>query len=257
MRRGGFTLVELLLALSLSATLGVGIAVAFEQGRRAESQATAEADARQVGRLALEWIARDLQSVIESASAFNPGLLGSDSELDGRPVDAVYGSASSNLPAWRELTDTPEAAQLNPMAALFGGASAATAPDSDLLQFEYYVGVDPEQGPPGLIRRTRPIPTIETAAENQGYVTLSLAREVLGLDLKYFDGADWLDEWDSATSATYPRAIQVTVTVRVGRVPDDATAIPVSRAFTRTIVLTAEPFVASDPDAQPATGGVR
>ena len=258
--RRGFTLVELLLALSLSATLGIGIVTAFEQGRRAEAQATAEADARQVGRLALEWIARDVQSLVKTASAFNPGLQGSDYEHEARPVDIVLCTTTSNLPAWRELTDTPEAAQLNPFAAAsaaFGMAPAITAPDSDVLQLEYYVGVDLDQDPPGLIRRTRPIPTVETTAEDGGYTKLSLAREVLGLDCKYWDGAEWLDTWDSAQSATYPRAIQVTVTVRVGRLPEDLTEPIPTRAFTRTIVLVAEPFVASDPDAQPASGGVR
>lgn len=252
-----FTLVELLLALSLAATLGVGISMTFAQGRRAESAATAEADARQVGRLALEWIARDLQSVLENPSAFNPGLQGSDYEQDGQPVDILLCTTSSNLPAWRELADTPEAAQLNPFAAAFGAAPAATPADSDVLQLEYYIGVDLERDPPGLVRRTRPIPTIETADEAQGYTTVALAREVVGLDLKYYDGAEWLDTWDSAQSNGYPRAIQVTVTVRVGRPPEDPTEPPATRAFTRTLALVAEPFVAANPDTQPASGGVR
>ena len=116
----GFTLLELILALTLAATLGGGIFAAFQQGHIAEARSTRQADARQIGRIALEWIARDLESCVKTASAFNPGLNGLDAELDEQPSDTLFFTTTSNLPRWRNLDDTAEAAQRNPFAGVFG-----------------------------------------------------------------------------------------------------------------------------------------
>jgi len=41
-----------------------------------------------------------------------------------------------------------------------------------------------------------------------------LANEVVGLGFEYFDGTDFLTEWDSSTSGTLPRAIRVWLSVQ-------------------------------------------
>jgi len=253
--RRGFTMLELLLALTMAATLGTGIVVALDQGRRAQSQATNEADARQVGRVALEWIARDLLAISKTTGAFNPGVTGIDAELGGWDLDTLFCTTTAHLPGWRELDETPESAQLDPMAAFFGATVTAPKLDADVIQVEYYVNTDPG-APPGLLRRYRVLPSIETTAEDEGWITMPLAREALAIDFRFYDGSEWQTDWDTSASSTYPTAIQVVLTVRVGPEGEDG-AITQQRTFTRTVALRAEPFVEPDPDSQPAEGGVR
>lgn len=41
-----------------------------------------------------------------------------------------------------------------------------------------------------------------------------LAEEVVGLQFQYFDGTEWLEEWDSSTTGTLPRAVKIMLTLQ-------------------------------------------
>jgi hypothetical protein len=61
---------------------------------------------------------------------------------------------------------------------------------------------------------------VNTYAEGGGgsasiYTSAQLvANEVVGLGFEYFDGTEWLTEWDSSSSGTMPRAIRVWLSVQ-------------------------------------------
>ena len=248
----GFTLLELLLSISLAAMMGAGISAALVHGQRAERAGEARAEALQNGRLALEWLVRDLQAASVVTGAFNPGLTGSDAELEGQPADSCAFTATSHLPPWREPAPDPMARLLNPLAMLPPGPVAQPPPESDVVQVEYAVGSDPTVEAPGLLRRVRTLPTIQTTAADGGYETQALAPDVVGLDLRWYDGSEWQTSWDSAVSGAFPVAAQVSVVVRTG--PPDSAAEP--RTFVRTVVLVQKPFKTTT-TAAPVEGGVR
>lgn len=255
----GFTLLELLLALSLAAAVGAAISAALTHGQRAERAGEARAEALQNGRLALEWLVRDLQAGSVVTGAFNPGLTGSDAELAGQAADSCAFTTTSHLPPWREPAPDPMAQLLNPLAFLTPAPTTEPPPESDAVQVEYAVGSDPTVEAPGLLRRVRTLPTIQTTAADAGYETQSLAPDVVGLDLRWYDGSEWQTSWDSATSGAFPVAAQVSVMVRTGRPDPEAEAAgiaPATRTFVRTVVLAQKPFKTTT-TAAPVEGGVR
>ena len=48
-----------------------------------------------------------------------------------------------------------------------------------------------------------------------------IAPEVAGIQFRYFDGSDWLDEWDSAEQMGFPSAIEVIVSIDSQRATSD------------------------------------
>lgn len=60
--------------------------------------------------------------------------------------------------------------------------------------------------------------TVYSDGDSSGALAYSraqlLANEVVGLGFEYFDGTEWLTEWDSATSSSLPRAIRVWLSVQ-------------------------------------------
>lgn len=73
-------------------------------------------------------------------------------------------------------------------------------------------------GPRGLVRRDQSRILTEWAAENGGLDTLRrssqlLAEEVTHLEFRYFDGTEWLDEWDTEKEGGLPVAVQIEIWV--------------------------------------------
>ena len=54
----------------------------------------------------------------------------------------------------------------------------------------------------------------EGGALTPDYGLESLAPEVVQIEFHYFDGSDWLDEWDSSTQGQLPKAVEILLTVR-------------------------------------------
>ena len=51
--------------------------------------------------------------------------------------------------------------------------------------------------------------------------TKLLANEVIGIQFRYFDGEDWVDEWDSDQDGGFPAAVEITILVDNERVISD------------------------------------
>jgi hypothetical protein len=60
--------------------------------------------------------------------------------------------------------------------------------------------------------------TIYSDGDSSGALAYSraqlLANEVVGLGFEYYDGLEWLTEWDSTSSSSLPRAIRVWLSVK-------------------------------------------
>jgi hypothetical protein len=76
-----------------------------------------------------------------------------------------------------------------------------------------------DEGPVGLARMAGDLYGLSTAVENsedspQLAAAKLLAREVSGVQFRYFDGIAWQEEWDSTALNSLPKAIEIVLTVR-------------------------------------------
>jgi hypothetical protein len=78
--------------------------------------------------------------------------------------------------------------------------------------------LSPNDTPRGLVRRDQSRILTQWAAENGGLDTLRrgtvlLAEEVTHLEFRYFDGTEWLEQWDTQEEGGLPVAVQIEIWV--------------------------------------------
>ncbi len=213
-RRAGFTLVELLLGLSLFSVIGLAAYGSLRSGLEAQRRVTERALEDQLVRGLLDLIAADLEAAFISGGALDSGFIGTNADEDELPRDSL----------------TFVTARGRPDGSLPG--------EMDLLGVTYEIDVDDETPASGLVRHRRRILTAAAAdADEVDADADELAPEVEGLDFEYFDGSEWQQVWDSSVSASLPRAVRVTIQFRPPG--SDGQALDVSvdnlRAVSRTV----------------------
>ena len=145
-----------------------------------------------------------------SAPASVPGLYGNQYELQ---VDV------SHLPRLDQYESLLEA----------DGDSSFVDPVSDVKTVAYYV-IDPLQSSPiytgagtqdcgGLVRRELDRAVTAWAAEQGQLVGTDqdqepIAPEVTAIEFRYFDGSEFVDEWDSDAQGGLPVAVEIAVAIR-------------------------------------------
>lgn len=184
-RRGGFTLVELVVAAVISALLAVATAGSLSSILRARTRSEAREAAYSRADTAASRIARDLQSL-----AREPDLLHAHLALTAggtqEAQDSILMLVRSLTPA-RNFEDLAE-----------GG----------LYEVQYRISADPSGEGPALWRRVDP--GFDPFMDGGGIAT-SLVSGVVALRLEATDGADWFSDWDSDRDGL-PHAIRITAT---------------------------------------------
>ncbi len=207
-RRGrdsaGFTLLELLVAMIIFSVIAGASWALLDSGRGVAAHASYEAARMQTVRAALRAIEADLRGAWAGAppaanavpSAFDTGLLGTNGGTPDRPLDTIALISFANQPA----LETP--------------ASGTVEREMDLARITWSVDEDQRTDPAGLVRdRKKRITELVTVVE-PGVGLEEIAKDVVALDIRYYDGGGWVDSWDSTLSGTMPKAIEVTVQVR-------------------------------------------
>jgi len=213
MTRRAFTLLEVLLATSLTAVIGLAVAGLLATLAQAQERARERSLRRAYVASVERQLAADLRAVVPPGGLHAAGLVGESAEQDGSGEALAAG-----------LTGADEAAQaaidardrlvltVQPPALRFGDEPAAG--EGALWEVTYTLDDDPATEARGLVRQVARVrdlaPGVEAAA---GQV---LAEDAVGLDVTYFDGESWLETWDSGASDTLPHAIAVRVAARVG-----------------------------------------
>lgn len=196
----GFTLLEMLVALALvgviAGTLYGSLYIAYKARERAHAAITPIRRAE----LAATLIRRDIESVLPPTGVLAAEFVGEDATDDsGRPADALVMHCCSHVPQ-------------------------EGVPGSDIRRVELTCETleDDLEETSAIIRRTT---TSLLAAETPEPIEDVLCRDVLAFNLRYFDGSEWLDAWDSTTQGDdLPLAVEVTV--EIGRVlPRDTVEI--------------------------------
>lgn len=175
MSRAGLTLVELLVALSILVVVSASTALIFRGISRAWQAGSLKSERYQQARLLLDLFERELASCLVSPQY----------PLIGQPA----GSAD---PLW-------EGAAADSL--FFVGALTGRA---GLTERGYWVNAEQE-----LLCHD------EAPADGDPATGISerCGRDVTALQIRYYDGAQWQDAWDSAAATTLPKAIRLTLTL--------------------------------------------
>ena len=292
--RGGFSLLEILLALGLTVVVVTMIFAAIFQYLFLLTRQQADIEQKQVARGVLRMIGDDLggavqykaedysalENLISSQSLAGFGAfanLGEEEEIDDEDLeqqilDAVAegggagageggieqlggGDEESDDEDSDEETDESEEEEELGRPALIGNTRllrvdtsrlprldeynplvARRAIDqqlpSDVKTVTYFYSADPpvvedeimpEWGANGGLYRRRIDRAVEAllgdenVSDSPDEFCELVAPEVTGIQFRYFDGEEWLEEWDSAAMSGFPVAIEITVTMDPNR----------------------------------------
>ena len=186
-RQRGFTLLEMLVALALMATLAAGLYESLHIGVTARSRAQASIEPVRSASLVLELLKDDIASALPPTGILAGSFIGTDAKGSNSVSDA------DTLVFYSAVEDS-------------GRARPGTR------KIELALATDQDGNANALVRRVTDnllAPTVPEPSEEL------LCRDVTSFNLSYYDGTDWFDGWDSTTrDNTLPMAVQVDITIR-------------------------------------------
>lgn len=249
-RRRGFSLLEVMLSLTLSIMLLSAIFSAMNQSWRLTASGREEMARSQLARALLRKISLDVRAVMFVPPPPSDGEADSTSTTTGTTASTGSSStgASTTSPSVSTATSaasttTDSTTEEEPSATSIGIRGTATQIElhisrarrdlnfatnvdgnnvatrtSDLLAVTYALAMAGSGSTvgTGLIRTEGDRLIVQTVEENGGGAALAsksqaLAPEVAALAFRYFDGTAWYDVWDSAEAGYLPRAVEVSI----------------------------------------------
>ncbi len=180
----GFTLLEIIISIGILVVILTIIYGTFNSSMRAFTVMENLGDAYGQARLVLNRLSEEIGNIYVSKNNSNTGtgLLGEDGEQDDLPFDSLHFTSLSHV---RWVKDSRE---------------------SELCEIGYYLERDPEMEKSFFFRREDW--NVDGTLE-EGGIALELAEGVDGLNFRYYDGEEWVDEWDSEARKGLPKAIEV------------------------------------------------
>ncbi len=248
----GFTLLEILLAVLLSAVLLAGLWTMLGLYERLFAAGQTKIDEAHLVRVLWSQLAEDLRSAIPDTAPVVPGsgttvrrfgLFGSQTALQIDVLQVTPAQfASTVLDAAAETTDRKTREQVPELHTVQYRLLAPDEGDEGSQiaglvrrEFDWETPASDKGGPPsmrrssGLIRpgkgfSPRSRPGEDRAEElldiDPGDPSILVVPEVAGLEFRYFDGSGWTSQWNSLTRKSLPSAVEVTM--KVGAAESDA-----------------------------------
>jgi general secretion pathway protein J len=179
MRQRGFTLVEVMIAATLTAVIGALVAGAFQRAAAARDLADAQDERTTGSRLALTRMAREVEEAFLSEHYDRKRLRERPTLFRGLDRGEDDDLLLATFAHERLLRDAKE---------------------SDQAVIEYSVGADPDHpGERALFRREKP--RIDQEPERGGAKAVVL-EHVVGFDVQYWDWKrqEWVREWDTSSA---------------------------------------------------------
>jgi prepilin-type N-terminal cleavage/methylation domain-containing protein len=239
----GFTLVELLMAMTILVIVaGVGYST-FLQALRAYKTDTTQLELIQRTRVGLEQITRDLSSMIVSSGDANFEFYFEDlpgaTESEGTDIISFVATVPPRLSNGMVAPSSPLPPSLREDGTTATSDDETTTVPYDILRIAYVLGYDPfqttstaadaenESPPLALLRITSPTLSIEDAfsdaliqdpatmletLDELGASVEVVADHVTSLNLAFYDGEEWTTLWDSEEDGI-PKAVRLTLTV--------------------------------------------
>jgi type II secretory pathway component PulJ len=266
--RRAFTLLEVLLALTLAVLLLGAIFTAMEQSWKLTASGREEMERSQLARALLRRFAIDVRSI----AYVPPVVTDSDAAESGSASLASSGSSSSSgSGSTDESTSPPADTEEEPSARSIGirgtlqwvemhisrprrdlefaadvDGNKVQSRTSDMRVVTYQLAAPgPDSGSQGLIRTEGDRLASQLVEEKGGVSTslsaqLPLAPEVEFVQFRYFDGLAWFETWDSEEAGRLPRAVEITLGFAPSKTrPGPALSVSVSGSVNqvRSVVL--------------------
>jgi prepilin-type N-terminal cleavage/methylation domain-containing protein len=230
-RSHGFTLLEVLLALALTALILVALGMAIDFHFRVLDAGRAHVEEGQLARVLLHRIADDLRGAVyveaastsDAATTTAAAAASTDISLSNvvHTTPGIYGDAYS---IQVDVSRLPQPHPLQTQSQTTSQSQPASL--SDVKTVSYFTGGAQGSGGSslpvassdqrGLMRCEMDRAVALYQAEHGGLASTNvnatlLAPEVAGLQFAYSDGSQWLDSWDSSQNGGLPMAVRVTV----------------------------------------------
>jgi len=179
----GFTLLEVVISVAILAVIMTIVYNTFNSSMKAYTAMENQGNAYTQARIVLSRISEEIESIYWSDNPkSNTGLIGGDEEEYDLPFDSLHFTSLSHI---RWVKDSKE---------------------SELCEIGYHLEKDEGTGESFLLRREDW--NVDGTLE-EGGTTLELAENVDGLNFRYYDGAEWVDDWDTRIRGGLPKAIEV------------------------------------------------
>ena len=185
-RRGGLTLIELIMALTIGSMVIASVLAVMSSATRSQDLGERRADLLQCVRVSLEQVQQDLQLAVARSNDEQFLLVGTDSGDSEMPLDAI------------EFTS------------LAGEPLTSLLPTGDLVRVQYFIDEDQQTTASGLARTAIRMPLPEEVSPTEAELsTRTYCPWAVGLDVAYFDPneQDWIEEWQQRTDL--PTAVRV------------------------------------------------
>ncbi|MFZ5481024.1 MAG: type II secretion system protein GspJ [Myxococcota bacterium] len=213
-RRGGFTLLEVIVALSILAIIATLTFASIQGALAARDMLEGEDEVNQIARVAMDKIRRDLQLAYLTKSTSAVNTYRTIFVAQNQSPDRVWFTSLSHKRLYRD------------------------ARESDQTEITLWTEDDPHVDDAMVLLR-REAPRIDHEPEKDGVIQ-PLAYKVKAFELRFLDSltSEWKDEWDTTGTDTpnrLPRAAQITLTL-LAPDPDDDEKL-VERPFLTTVVL--------------------
>ncbi|MCA9004127.1 MAG: hypothetical protein KDA70_02550 [Planctomycetaceae bacterium] len=240
-RTSGFTMLEVILAIGLTSLLLAAIYSALDLYWKYTTIGQQQVERAQIARAVFQKISQDLHSVTymqKTAEEEDSTSDSTDTETEETVIEVTNPDdayTSSNIGVFGDAqslvlhTSRPGRQPL-----LVSSSGSSSALQSDLLSISYFLAVAGGEGLQGAVgdqyrstattgQSTQGLARLEgdrlamSMADNSADVQVLaqqsqlLAAEITSLQFQYFDGADWLEVWDSIEYGTVPQAIRVTI----------------------------------------------
>lgn len=183
--RRSFTLLEMLVALSLMSVMAASLYASLHIGFRARRSARAVVEPVRRAQSVLEMLHADLEAALPPVGILAAEFVGVNAvDEDGRDADTLLLHTTAY-------------------------ARPGAIPTCGIRRVELALTSPSDGTNPALVRL---VTTQLLAPETPEPVEEVLSRGVSGFNLRYFDGVDWLDAWDSTVQGNLlPLAVEVTI----------------------------------------------
>jgi len=198
MKRQGFTLLELIVAMVIFSIVISAAYALFDAGRSLTTRAEFRSQLFQTARSALQTVENDLRGAVMMGTAFDSGFIGTSGGSEKEPQDKLEFISVNR--------HTAKTYDVNKITDVVWGIDAS--------KVYYSIEPDAKKTPHGFVREQPLELTPVNGPVHRDESMVEVAQDVVFIHFRYFDGSDWQTSWDSTQTSNLPKAVEVTVYVR-------------------------------------------